>query len=161
MEAIGIAASLIGIGQALLTVRNVVEMLQEIPKIGNELASLNNEIESLRAAVEAAKTQRTISREDETEGPDLRIAKAQITDIANKLENVRLKCVQIGHNGKIKPKRARWFWMQKELRQCRDKARDARAALQLALATLNLKSTMYVYVVHEIHEFALRSAKKV
>ncbi|KAF5484902.1 hypothetical protein CGCS363_v014902 [Colletotrichum siamense] len=51
---------------------------------------------------------------------------------------------------------ARWFWMQKELRQCRDKARDARAALQLALATLNLKSTVQMSLY--VERFALRPA---
>ncbi|KAF5502340.1 hypothetical protein CGCA056_v013964 [Colletotrichum aenigma] len=150
MEAIGIAASFIAIGQALLACRHVVNLLQEIPKIGNELASLNNEasskrrssIESLRAAVEAASTQGMTFYDNEIEGPDLRLARGQITHIANKLEKVRLKCTQVRENGKIKPRMTRWFLMQKVLQQCRDKARDARSALQLALVTLNLKGTV-------------------
>ncbi|KAK2760992.1 hypothetical protein CKAH01_16442 [Colletotrichum kahawae] len=145
MEAIGIAASFIAIGQALLAGRHVVNLLQEIPKIGTELASLNNEIESLRAAVEAANTQGMKFRDDDIEGPDLRLARGQITDIAKRLERIHLKCTQIGQNGKIKPRMTRWFLMQKELQECRDKARDARSALQLALITLNLKGTVYVY----------------
>ncbi|KAF5483213.1 hypothetical protein CGCF413_v015327 [Colletotrichum fructicola] len=104
------------------------------------------QIESLRAAVEAANTQGMIFHDNEIEGPDLRLARGQITDIANRLDKVRQKCTQVGQNGKIKPKMARWFWMQKELQQCRDKARDARSALQLALATLTFKGTVYTNV---------------
>ncbi|KAL3297229.1 Pfs domain-containing protein [Colletotrichum asianum] len=136
MEAIGIAASFIAIGQALLAGRHVIE--------------------SLRAAVEAANTQGMIFNDNEIEGPDLRLARGQITDIANRLDKVRLKCTQVGQNGKIKPKMARWFWMQKELQQCRDKARDARSALQLALVTLNLKGTVQMSL--HIERFTLRSA---
>lgn len=95
--------------------------------------------------MEAASTQGMTFHDNEIEGPDLRLARGQITHIANKLEKVHLKCTQVGENGKIKPRMTRWFLMQKELQQCRDKARDARSALQLALVTLNLKGTVYVY----------------
>ncbi|KAF4476891.1 Ankyrin repeat and protein kinase domain-containing protein 1 [Colletotrichum fructicola Nara gc5] len=143
MEAIGIAASFIAIGQALLAGRHVSK-------------DAFARIESLRAAVEAANTQGMIFHDNEIEGPDLRLARGQITDIANRLDKVRQKCTQVGQNGKIKPKMARWFWMQKELQQCRDKARDARSALQLALATLTFKGTVQMSL--HIERLTLRSA---
>lgn len=48
-----------------------------------------------------------------------------------------------GKDGKIKPKYLKWLWLQKELKACHDKTRDAKSSLGLALLTLNLKQTTY------------------
>ncbi|GKT50070.1 uncharacterized protein ColSpa_10251 [Colletotrichum spaethianum] len=140
MEVIGAVASFIAIGQALIAGRHVIDVLRAIPGIGNELAWLNNEIETLRLVVEEADMRGTSTDQSLPETPLLKRARLQLGEIVSELEQVHENCVRaVKEDGKVKPKKTKWFLQQNRLSECREKARDARANLLAALQTLQLR----------------------
>ncbi|KAF6804992.1 ankyrin repeat protein [Colletotrichum musicola] len=144
MEVVGAVASFIAIAQALETGGKIVNILREIPGISGEMMLLNNEIESLRVTVETAQVQIAAALEDEPEPPDLKAARLSIDQLAKDMQAIVTRCTRaVGKDGKIKPNYLKWMWLQKELKGCHDKTRDAKSTLGLALLTLNLKQTTH------------------
>ncbi|KAJ0165890.1 Ankyrin repeat and death domain-containing protein 1A [Colletotrichum tanaceti] len=159
MEVVGAVASFIAIGQALAAGRHIVEGLRAIPGIGNELAWLHNEIENLRMMVEEAKMRGTSTDESLPETPLLKSARLQLGEIATSLEGIHKGCIRIiREDGKVKAKKTKWFLQQKQLSECREKARDARANLLAALQTLQLREIKETkQVVLRIESFAIQT----
>ncbi|GJD01391.1 hypothetical protein ColKHC_10216 [Colletotrichum higginsianum] len=140
MEVVGAVASFIAIGQALIAGRHVIDVLRAIPGIGNELTWLHNEIETLHLVVKEADMRGTSTDESLPETPLLKSARLQLSEIVADLEGIHRGCVRADQeNGKVKAKKTKWFLQQKQLSECREKARDARANLLTALQTLQLK----------------------
>ncbi|KAK6211420.1 pfs domain-containing protein [Colletotrichum tabaci] len=159
MEVVGAVASFIAIGQALIAGRHAINVLRAIPGIGNELTWLHNEIETLRLVVEEADMRGTSTDESLPETPLLKSARLQLSEIVADLEGIRKGCVRaVQENGKVKAKKTKWFLQQKQLSECRDKARDARANLLAALQTLQLKEVKETkQVVLRIESFAIQT----
>lgn len=68
-------------------------------------------------------------------------AMLQLTESTTSLEEIRKRCTRSpSADGKDKIKKRAWFWLQAELSDCRNKARDARENLQLALQSINAQS---------------------
>lgn len=97
---------------------------------------------------------------DEPEPPDLQAARESIQQLAKDMQAIVTRCTRaVGKDGKIKPNYFKWMWLQKELKGCHDKTRDAKSSLGLALATLNLKQTTYGnQLVLRLEGFVLRHA---
>ncbi|KAK1962671.1 hypothetical protein LY78DRAFT_672411 [Colletotrichum sublineola] len=150
MEVVGAVASFIAIGQVLVAGRHVIDVLRAIPGIGDELAWLNNEIETLRLVVEEADMRGTSTKQSLPETPLLRRARLQLSEVVADLEGIHRDCVRAaGEDGKFKAKKRKWFFQQKRLSECREKARDARGNILAALQTLQLKETRETkYVAH-------------
>ncbi|WQF86736.1 Putative ankyrin repeat-containing domain superfamily [Colletotrichum destructivum] len=159
MEVVGAVASFIAIGQALAAGRHVVDVLRAIPGIGNELTWLHDEIETLRLVVEEADMRGTSADESLPETPLLKSARLQLREIVADLEGIHKGCVRaVKENGKVKAKKTKWFFQQKQLSECREKARDVRANLLAALQTLQLKEVKETkQVVLRIESFAIQT----
>ncbi|KAK1985277.1 ankyrin repeat-containing domain protein [Colletotrichum cereale] len=90
--------------------------------------------------VEEADVRGTSTDQSLPETPLLKRARLQLSDIAADLEVVHRDCVRaVREDGKVEPKKTKWFLQQKRLSECRDKARDARENLLAALQMLLLR----------------------
>lgn len=77
---------------------------------------------------------------DEHETPQLTNARARIKEIADDLEDIRLRCTRkTEKNGKIKPRKTKWVLLKKDLSELRSKALNAKGDLLLAVQFLSLK----------------------
>ncbi|KAK2753212.1 ankyrin repeat protein [Colletotrichum kahawae] len=141
MEVVGAVSSFIAISQALVAGRHIVNVLRDIPKIGGEIQSLDFEIQSLQAAVKAAEKQQSISHGCDAETPDLRLAKERLEKSVEGLQNLHRRFTRTDQDSKVKARKTKYLFLQKDLADCRDKIRDARDAMHLVLMNMNLEET--------------------
>ncbi|TDZ14853.1 Serine/threonine-protein phosphatase 6 regulatory ankyrin repeat subunit C [Colletotrichum orbiculare MAFF 240422] len=140
MEVVGATASFIAISQALIAGRHVVNLLQEIPKMSGALISLNNDIETIRSIIAAAEEDSTDALRDGPEPLALRTARLQLLQATNDLQEILRRCTKtVDKDGKLRARKLKLFFTQKPIEDCRDKLRDAKGNLMLALQVLNLK----------------------
>ncbi|TDZ30586.1 Serine/threonine-protein phosphatase 6 regulatory ankyrin repeat subunit C [Colletotrichum spinosum] len=157
MEVVGATASFIAISQALIAGRHVVNLLQEIPKMSGALISLNNDIETIRSIIAAAEEDSTDALRDEPEPLALRTARLQLLQATNDLQDILRRCTKtVDKDGKLRARKLKLFFTQKSIEDCRDKLRDAKGNLTLALQVLNLKRSGQITL--QIQAFRLVSS---
>ncbi|KAF6799416.1 3-ketoacyl-thiolase [Colletotrichum sojae] len=136
MEVVGAVASFIAIAQALETGGKIVNVLA-----GDTRDKQRNDVAQQR---ETAQVQIAAALEDEPEPSDLKAARLSIEKLIKDMQTIVTRCTRaVGKDGKIKPNYLKWMWLQKELKGCHDKTRDAKSSLGLAFLTLNLKQTTH------------------
>ncbi|KAH6888502.1 hypothetical protein B0T10DRAFT_55492 [Thelonectria olida] len=147
MDPISLAASLIAIGQGIAAIPKIVEALRSSMHLSGELASLMNELSTLQALQLEVQTNAALLGQtgnleqiNTPESPLLQSARKSLKELILELNSLLDKCRKASKDGKVTPKRLKFFWYSKKLSQLSDASRVIRQDIQSAMISMSLLS---------------------